>query len=265
MHDSTWLCRRRLRSEYLVHTAHHALREAEVARPSGYSLNSSHRLRRRGPRSFAANLRRQAAFGPHAHDCDEASPAVQESSFAIRQVDTVRFQVGSSNAKIRRRGPRSSEAILRRQRGHATLEQDGGLCESSVSPYCSDSSFSMVHVNIRGFLSHRHELEVYLETLGFPNFVGLTETFLDKSVINPTMHGYVLISRLDRQNGRSHGGIAFFARSNMASFVVHAGDSKTDERSWLFIHSNLDLFWLVCGTDRPLLLRRFPLTVWRRN
>ena len=166
---------------------------------------------------------------------------MQAVPVALRQADVVRSPGAPAHCRIRRRGPRSSEATLRRSlrhyvHTHDTPELDGRLCESSLSPSRSDSSFSLIHLNIRGFLSHRHELEVYLGLLGFPSFVGLTETFLDRSVGNPTLHRYCLVLRSDRRDGRSHGGIAFFARDDVAALTVHVGDSGTDERSWHLIH-----------------------------
>ena len=175
-------------------------------------MKTSRRSRRRGPRSLHA---------------------IEKRSLQI-----------SANCRIRRQGPRSSEATLRRSRRHhvhmhESFEQGGRLCKPSLSPSCSDSSFSLIHMNIRGFISHRQELEVYLALLNFPALVGITETFLDQSVANPSLHGYSLVSRLDRRDGRSHGGIALFARDNLASFVVHNGDSETDERSWYSLHGDL--------------------------
>ena len=39
-------------------------------------------------------------------------------------------------------------------------------------------SFTFLFLNIQGFTSHEAELSVMLESLGFPHFLGLNETFL---------------------------------------------------------------------------------------
>ena len=54
--------------------------------------------------------------------------------------------------------------------------------------------------------------------------------------MNPTLTGYVLVSRLDRRTGQKGGGIALFARADVASQVVHIGDSLIHERSWHVVH-----------------------------
>ena len=147
-----------------------------------------------------------------------------------------------TSRRLRRRGPRSLHAVDRRCRldtQNSGLHRPRGssLCKSKLA-LPSNDCFTLVHLNMHGFCSHRHELEVQLEVLGYPDFVAITETVLDKSTISPALYGYELISRLDRRDGRSGGGIAFFARSALAKTVVHMGDSANHERSWHTLHSD---------------------------
>ena len=45
-----------------------------------------------------------------------------------------------------------------------------------------DVHIHILHVNLRGFLSHKTELEARIAKQGLPELVGITETHLDKSV-----------------------------------------------------------------------------------
>lgn len=126
--------------------------------------------------------------------------------------------------------------------------QDDGLCESK--PMLSWSfSYTILNLNVHGFLSHRAELEVHIGLLSRPSFISLTETFLTK-LVNPVLSGYVLISRLDRRSGKTGGGIALFVRVAIAAQVVHIGDSYKYERSWHIIHVDTGPI-LFCVWYRP--------------
>ena len=73
---------------------------------------------------------------------------------------------------------------------------------------------------------------------GGPFFVVLVETFLDASTITPTLTGYVLVARRDRGGLRRKGGVAVFAKMEVARYVVFLENSEVSERSWLMIHSD---------------------------
>ena len=98
--------------------------------------------------------------------------------------------------------------------------------------------FTTLHLNMHGFLSHLPELTAHLKILNYPCFIGITETFIDASIKTINIQGYELVSRLDRRSGKSGGGIAFFARSDVAPAIVHVGDSEIHERSWHVLHSD---------------------------
>lgn len=113
----------------------------------------------------------------------------------------------------------------------------GGLCESRPEPPQNLVSFTFLHLNLRGFISHSAELSAHLRIHDFPHIVGITETLLDASVATSSLSGYTLVSRLDRRTGRG-GGIMLFARVDIACSVVHIADSETFERSWHILHSD---------------------------
>ena len=153
----------------------------------------------------------------------------------------------STGSRTRRRGPRSREAVLRRSHAHPVVSQEGvGSCLAESSSSSSTPVFSFLQCNIRGFVSHRAELESLLRTQSSsPQLICLNETFLDESVIDIHVGGYKLISRRDRCDGRLGGGIACFAQDDIAEQVIFLEHSVDDERSW---HTLLtDIGPVLCG------------------
>ena len=123
-------------------------------------------------------------------------------------------------------------------------------------PSCTSTPFNrftLDHINIRGFTSHRTELQAHLDLNGpKPQLLAINETWLQRSVEEIAVGGYTLVSRLDRRDGRAGGGIALFALPTVASSVTlleHAGD-ESHERSWLAIHADLGPV-LLCIWYRP--------------
>ena len=98
------------------------------------------------------------------------------------------------------------------------------------------------NANIRGFLTHRAELEGQLRLLvDYPAIICLNETFLDESVNDDQLWlgGYKLVSRRDRGDGRAGGGILCFVINRCVQQVVFLEHSQEHERSWHIIHSNI--------------------------
>jgi len=99
--------------------------------------------------------------------------------------------------------------------------------------------FTILHHNIRGFLSHRDELEILLYKYEYPSFVGLVETFLDDSIQAPALTNYELLARKDRGCLRQKGGVILFVRKDVAKYAVQLGNSECAERVWVLLHSDL--------------------------
>ena len=116
--------------------------------------------------------------------------------------------------------------------------QGSGSCKSEPLLPWFHSGLTILNLNMHGFMAHKAELEVHLESMSFPALVGITETFLDTSVQHISLSSYTVISRLDRRSGRKGGGIALFARDDISHCIVHVGDSASHERSWHIIHSD---------------------------
>ena len=63
----------------------------------------------------------------------------------------------------------------------------------------------------------------YRDSFGEPEVVGITETYLDKSVAAVALCEYTQISRLDRRDGRKQSGIALYALSSIANSGTYWG------------------------------------------
>jgi hypothetical protein len=149
----------------------------------------------------------------------------------------------SASQRARRRGPRSLHAISqRRLRAEKNSRRrqplGGGSCQSEPELPSLDICLWIMHLNLHGFVSHQAELQHRIAQSGFPDLVGITESFLDKSISTAALIGYTLISRLDRRDGRQGGGIALFANVSIANNIVHIADSPLSERSWHILHTH---------------------------
>jgi hypothetical protein len=86
-----------------------------------------------------------------------------------------------------------------------------------------------------------------------PVMICLTETFLDESVNDIELEGYIMISRRDRGEGdddRKCGGVAVFAMHEHAERMTEIEKSKTSERVWIVVHSDMGPF-LIGNWYRP--------------
>ena len=129
---------------------------------------------------------------------------------------------------------------LQRTRSNSGLHQPpgSGLCKAELDLPDLDVNFRLLTANVHGLLSHQAELEFHLADNEYSELVALTETWLNDSVSKIMVNGYVVVSRLDRKDGRQGGGIALLATSEMERSIVHIGDSKDFERSWHILHTN---------------------------
>ena len=53
-----------------------------------------------------------------------------------------------------------------------------------------------------------------------PAIVCLNETFLDESVEDVSLEGYIMVARRDRADGRKGGGVAVYALDSIANRVT---------------------------------------------
>ena len=117
-----------------------------------------------------------------------------------------------------------------------------------------DLGFTVYFVNARSVISaeKRVLLSADLEVRR-PDIVGITETWLDESVESLDIPGYRQVSRRDREktnsSGLNHGGIALYCRIGCI-LVTHLEDSRSAERSWHIIHTDIGGI-LLCLWYRP--------------
>jgi hypothetical protein len=159
---------------------------------------------------------------------------------------------GAGRIRCRKRGPRAQEAVHRRFGGFLNRMRLA-RAPKTIKPceVWTKSKFSVLHVNIRGFISHCSELVARLRTMRVrPTIICLNETFLDCSVGEVELEGYSMIGRRDRRDGRRCGGVAVFAVTNQADRVTLLKDSIISERLWILVHTDLGPY-LIGAWYRP--------------
>ena len=81
--------------------------------------------------------------------------------------------------------------------------------------------------------------------------ISINETFLDQSREAVDLEEYVVVSGLDRRDGRQGGGIIVFAHVNVGASVTLLAHSSTHERSWLRIYTESRPHLLGCWYRPP--------------
>ena len=187
--------------------------------------------------------------------------------FALCEADSARHP-GSyfMHRRLRRRGPRSFASRVRRTQSisydsHGSRMTTPALSEhapgegpresGSISPAPS-IHISILHLNIRGYLSHRSELQLQLKLMTEqPTIIIMNEIFLDNSTPSIDLDEYVLISRRDRQDGSGWGGICCFARRDFQYCIVEILRSNVAERIWHVMHTSCGPYILGMQYRRP--------------
>ena len=143
--------------------------------------------------------------------------------------------------RLRRRGPRSEEARGRRLHRNLCRHARSKSTDShDLSVFSSQPVLTILHVNIRGLLGHTTELTARLRLLPpKPMLICITESWLDKSIGEVMLEGYVLVGRHDRQDGRKCGGVVMYALASYANYITLLDKSLGAERLWAVVHSDL--------------------------
>ena len=137
------------------------------------------------------------------------------------------------------------EYVERSPNGDASGESEPASADSSTpaavvresTPQTAVASgFTFLNANVRAIRRKSAEITRMIERCDHPTFVVFTETWLDKSLEEFRLPGYVEVSRRDR--GSRSGGVMVFAKVGFEHAIVHVGDSSVAERSWHIIHSN---------------------------
>ena len=106
-------------------------------------------------------------------------------------------------------------------------------------------------VNIQSLIKNEAELVARLRVFSvLPDVVCINETWLNRSIKSFSIEGYECVGRRDRRGGQQCGGIATFARSEIAQQVTLMLTSDSAERQWFTIHSQQGPI-LLCNWYRP--------------
>ena len=144
---------------------------------------------------FAALMDRKA------HGFSPVMCASHDANFAPNPEETD-GEAANPGPRMRRRGPRSEASKSeRRAAGNRRAQEQETPADSSF--VWSEAKFRILHVNIRGWISHAAELAARIRQMQErPDLICVNETFLDRTVEHIILEGYTLIARLDRSDGR---------------------------------------------------------------
>ena len=177
-----------------------------------------------------------------AWDLDQFTEVIMFAGFRGRRIG------GASNPgpRLRRRGPRTFEARAAREGRRASPSSAGSVVESG------EPSLTMLHLNMRGYLSHIAEVTALIRDLpAKPFLASLNETFLSKAVEQVKLEGYQVLARRDRE-GRWGGGVLVFVLDEYFPRVTLVDISKKAERILVIVHSDRGPFLvLLVSTTRP--------------
>ena len=142
----------------------------------------------------------------------------------------------STYSKLASNSPEEHSTSFCASRASTSPDGDPGEAGPEPSVCFTDTSLDLLHVNVRGFVSHQAILEMHLEELGHLTIVGLTETWLNRALGSISLSRYSLVSRRDRGE-QMGGGIELFVRTDSLNGIVHLVDSWLSERSWYLLHT----------------------------
>ena len=126
-------------------------------------------------------------------------------------------EASNPGQRLRRREPRSKDAVSRRRTKFLDREPN----QKAETARIGNEDFEVLHVNIQGFRNSEVELSARIRLMPRkPDIVCLNETFLDASTKEVGLEGYSLAARRDRSDGRQCGGIAVFARLEVAERIT---------------------------------------------
>ena len=173
------------------------------------------RLRRRGPRSQLAFLRRSVPK----HRRALPDTCLGESRQIVS--DSNSFASSPSNRLISNASNNNLNSSV-----HETDDSTQSIADEGIHIY---------FVNIRCLSAHLAELSFHLASQ-CPHVVCIQETWLDLSTKDEFIPEYAISSRRDRHAGSNRGGILTLYREDFNG-LVHITDSVPEERSWYFSES----------------------------
>jgi hypothetical protein len=134
--------------------------------------------------------------------------------------------------RLRRRGPRSISALVKRSQGNIRMSPIGD--EASGEPeailptqICKLQSVIILCINIRSLTNKIIEL-VHLVKAHDAHLICLQETWLDASHEAIEIPNFICIGRRDRSVNANRGGVAIYARVDIKNVVLllHSVDAE---------------------------------------
>lgn len=181
-------------------------------------------LRRRGPRSQMARLRRSV---PKSRRTLPGISLRESRALIPADVDAV----SNLPCEDKRSSNQLSTCMLE--------DRDSNLCQNGIFVYS---------VNIQCILAHVAELEHHLH-LHQPHIVMIQEIWLNASTEHIKIENYKEVSRRDRKKTENRGGILTLQRQDFNG-LVHIKDCDEEERSWHFLNLGAEIF-LIANWYRP--------------
>ena len=152
--------------------------------------------------------------------------------------------------RLRRRGPRSVHSRDQRRLRWQACGDHGSSRDVGASRVLLDHTMSMLHVNMRGYISHIAEVTAMIRLMDSkPFLVSLNETFLTRAIEHVELEGYQVLCRHDR-SGQWGGGVLVFVLDEFFERVTLVEQSTAAERIWAVVHSDQGPI-LVCCWYRP--------------
>ena len=201
------------------------------------------RLRRRGPRSLQAIVRRvEQRFTP--------SAVAPGKSGAVSLADTP-ADVPNSDSLCNIATDLSTEqgaCVFEVGARRLRVVQPSEIPCEPINAFCE--SVRVWSINCRKFLTRKAEIEARLRNSKV-DIVCLQETWLSDSVEEISLSGYTCVGRFDRALGPKcgYGGIAVFARTNITDIALVEYINGA-ERMWCVLHTNIGAL-LIGNWYRP--------------
>ena len=182
----------------------------------------------------------RSQFGAIVADLYQFTVILMFAGFKGRRIG----EASNPGPRLRRRGPRSFEARAAREGRRASPSSSDSVVESG------EPSLTMLHLNMRGYLSHIAEVTALIRDLpAKPFLVSLNETFLSEAIEQVKLEGYQVLARRDRKE-RWGGGVLVFVLDEYFPRVTLLDVSEEAERIWAVVHSDRGPF-LACCWYRP--------------
>ena len=226
-----------------------AVRPPPTFSPPSCPSRTSHRIRKRGPRSYEARERRQQEHLLRSLPACERKLRVAAAGIPVQKKQD-NEQIQNCRGTIpghRFEGRDTASTGAGGQSPAPPKEEPAAATSRTIS---SARHFSVWFINARSVNGYERRgiIQHYLD-MHDPDIFGITETWIDEfSCKHLTFPNYSLVHRRDRPGalpGRvNHGGIILYRRTQTAPMVTFIEESRSAERLWARVETDLGPFLL---------------------